>query len=116
MDITSLEIDYRKLGMRLREQRLNKQFTQEKVAELAGFTLNYYQRCESNNAKPSLTALVKICQVLGCSLDYVLCDTLKIAESESLNLKMLSEIEIKFISHTIKHLKELELDLLNKVE
>ena len=116
MDDAKLEIDYRKLGMRIREQRKNKQFTQEKTAGLTGMSLNYYQRIESNNAKLSLISLVRISQALECSVDYLLSDTIELPDNELLNLKTLNEIEKTFIVKTIKNLKEVELEIINKME
>ena len=116
MDYAELEIDYNKLGMRIREQRKSKQLSQEKTANKMGMSLNYYQRIESNNAKLSLIALVRISQTLECSIDYLLSDTIKLPDKELVNLKTLSEIEQKFVINTIKNLKELELELLNNME
>ena len=116
MDYSELEIDYKKLGMRIREQRKNKQYSQEKTANLIGISLNYYQRIESNNAKLSLIALVRVSQILGCSIDYLLSDTITLPNNELINLKTLSEIEQKFVISMIKNLKEVELEIINKME
>lgn len=116
MDYAELEIDYKKLGQRIKSQRINKQLTQEKTANMTGLSLNYYQRIESNNAKLSLITLVRISQALECSIDYLLSDTITLPDNELINLKTLSEIEQKFVISTIKNLKEVELEIINKME
>lgn len=116
MDYASFEIDYKKLGMRIREQRKNKQFSQEKTAHLTGMSLNYYQRIESNNAKLSLIALARVSQALETSIDYLLSDSIELPDNELINLKALSEIERKFVVSTIKNLKEVELEIINNME
>ena len=67
-----MEIDFKKLGMRIKEARHRKNITQEKLAVITDLSPNFIARTESNNAKVSLVSLVKICMALDTSMDSFL--------------------------------------------
>lgn len=57
--------------MRLRELRIEKGYTQEYVARLAGITLTTYTNWERDICKPSIDALVHVADIYNVSLDYL---------------------------------------------
>jgi transcriptional regulator with XRE-family HTH domain len=60
------------LSRRLREIRIEKGYTQEKVAEYLGFTRPTYTAYESGRRKPDNGTLVKLANFFDVSLDYLL--------------------------------------------
>ena len=64
------------LGKRIREARLNKQYTQQRLAEEAGIGQMYLGEIERGTKMPSLKIFIKILNALDISADYVLRDEL----------------------------------------
>jgi transcriptional regulator with XRE-family HTH domain len=48
------ELDWRALGIRIRESRKRKGYTIDKLSELVDITSNFLARIEGNNARASL--------------------------------------------------------------
>lgn len=69
-------MDYKRLGKRLKEERLKNELSQERLAEKAGLSSVYISHIECGTAKASLESLVKICNALGITPDLVLYDSL----------------------------------------
>lgn len=57
---------------RLRQLRMNKRITQQKMADTLGISLNAYQKYEQAERSPSLDCLVAIADILEVSTDYLL--------------------------------------------
>lgn len=72
-------MDYKMLGARIKQVRLNKGLTQEKLSEMCGLSLTYLGVIENGHKKLSVRTLVKIARVLDVSTDYLLSDSLKIS-------------------------------------
>ena len=64
------------LGKRIREARLNKRYTQQRLAEEAGIGQMYLGEIERGTKMPSLKIFIKILNALDISADYVLRDEL----------------------------------------
>lgn len=64
------------LGKRIREARINKQYTQQRLAEEAGIGQMYLGEIERGTKMPSLKIFIKILNALDISADYVLRDEL----------------------------------------
>ena len=64
------------LGKRIREARINKQYTQQHLAEEAGIGQMYLGEIERGVKMPSLKIFIKIMNALDISADYVLRDDL----------------------------------------
>lgn len=64
--------DSRQLGMALREARLEKNYTQEYLAELLNITPTHMKHIESGHRKPSIEVYFKMVEVLGFSTDAFL--------------------------------------------
>lgn len=69
-----MEIDYGAIGQRIRKYRLGLGLSQEIISERADLTPAHYSHIERGNTKPSLPTLIRIANVLGVSLDELLCD------------------------------------------
>lgn len=70
-----LELDYKKIGIRLKEERLKKNISQEKLAELINMSKEHVSHIECGTTKLSLPTLVKICNALEITPDLLLLDS-----------------------------------------
>ncbi len=66
------EIDYAKLGLRIKELRIKKVLTQDNLAELVGCNTSHISNIENNHTKVSLNVLLSIANTLNTSIDYLL--------------------------------------------
>ncbi len=57
---------------RLKELRVEKGYTQQKIADMLNIRQQSYIRYEYGTGEPSLETLVKIAQIYGVSTDYLL--------------------------------------------
>ena len=55
---------YKSLGTKIKYLRENKGFTQDKLAETSGLSIDYIGKIEVNINKPGLRALIKIANAL----------------------------------------------------
>ena len=70
-----IELDYGKLGKRIKEQRLKKHLTQEKLAEIVNIATSNISHIERATTQVSLHSLVKIANALDTTLDQLVCDS-----------------------------------------
>lgn len=66
------EIDYAKLGLKIKDIRISKGFTQESLAEMVGCNTSHISNIENNHTKVSLNVLLSIANSLHTSIDYLL--------------------------------------------
>ncbi len=65
--------DYKKaMGERLRRQRKQLHLTQEQLAECLNISIKHYSEAERGLVGLSVENLIKVSEVLGISLDYLL--------------------------------------------
>ncbi|MCR4851773.1 MAG: helix-turn-helix domain-containing protein [Lachnospiraceae bacterium] len=68
------EVDYGKLGLKIKEIRQKKGLTQDILAELVGCNTSHISNIENNYTKLSLNVLLAISNALDVSIDYLLHD------------------------------------------
>lgn len=66
---------------RLRETRMNRKLTQQKLADAVGLALRSYQCYEQGAREPSLDMLIKLADALEVPTDYLLCRDLSLLKS-----------------------------------
>lgn len=71
-----MELDYKKLGKRIKEQRLKQHLTQEKLGEIVGVNTSNISHIERATTQVSLSSLVRIANALNTTLDQLACDSL----------------------------------------
>ena len=71
-----MELDYIALGGRINRIRKEKEITQSYLAEQVGIEPSNISHIERAASKVGLGTLVKIANVLGCSVDDLLCDSI----------------------------------------
>jgi transcriptional regulator with XRE-family HTH domain len=70
-----IELNYALVGVRLRDIRQQRGYTQEYVAERAGISAQHCSGIECGNAKVSLPALVRLCNALEATPNEILMDS-----------------------------------------
>ncbi|KAB1437890.1 helix-turn-helix domain-containing protein [Candidatus Galacturonibacter soehngenii] len=73
-NITKRNIDYKKLGLRIKEVRTAQNLTQENLAERVGCFVSHISNIENSHTKASLNILLGIANALNTSIDYLLAD------------------------------------------
>lgn len=68
-------------GKKLREVRMKRKMTQQRLADSVGLALRSYQCYEQGVREPSLDMLVKLADVLEVPTDYLLCRDLSFLKS-----------------------------------
>lgn len=71
------DINFEIIGKRLREIRLSKGLTQEYIANMADVNTSHISNIENNRVKISLSTLIKVCDAMGITVDYVLANEYK---------------------------------------
>lgn len=66
------ELNFEQIGKNIRATRIQKNLTQEYLADTIDVNVSHISNIENNRVKVSLTALVAICNVLNVSVDYIL--------------------------------------------
>lgn len=111
-----MELNYIKLGERIRNIRKEKGLTQEKLAEITDLSANHISHIERANTMVSLPTLVQIVNALNVTVDDVLCDSIEKAKIPYMN-KIISlasdcdEKEIRLFSSVFETLKETYRDI-----
>lgn len=60
-----------RIGRRIRDERLDRNLTQEAVFLRIPLTRSFYQEIESGQANPTLDMLLRIARVLGVTVDLL---------------------------------------------
>lgn len=63
-------MDFRAIGKRIKERRLEQGVTQEYIANLLDVNPSHISNIECGRAHPSLSSLIQIANILQCSVDY----------------------------------------------
>lgn len=66
------EIDYVKLGLKIKGIRQGKGLTQDSLAEMVSCNVSHISNIENNHTKVSLNVLLAIANSLNTSIDYLL--------------------------------------------
>ena len=66
------DLDFERIGKRIKELRISKGLTQEYIANIADVNTSHISNIENNRVKISLSTLVQVCNALDTSVDYIL--------------------------------------------
>lgn len=96
-------MDKRAFGNRLRQARLEKNFTSDLLAKTCGINSVFVRQIESGIKLPSVANLVNLCNILEVSPAFLLRDNLKFEVNEQLDelierMKALSPKELNLIT------------------
>lgn len=67
-----MQIDYLDIGNRIRTERLKRDISQERLAEMAGVGTTHISHIETGNTVPSIKAFIAIVNALELSADELL--------------------------------------------
>ena len=96
------ELNYERLGSRIRRLRKAKDFTQELFAERCGISTAYIGHIERGTRKLSVETLSCIAKELNTSTDYLL----GFDDEEILSVKGLSQKEIDTVQNVVDCLRD----------
>ena len=68
------EINYEKLGLRIKAVRQSRNLTQDNLAEMVNCNTSHISNVENAHTKVSLNVLLAIANALNTSIDYLLSD------------------------------------------
>ena len=74
-DCVQPEIDFKKIGSRIRSARIEKGLSQEELGVMVGCSNNHLSHVEIGQTKVSLTMLLRVALALDKNFDYFLLDT-----------------------------------------
>jgi len=83
------------LYARIRKAREDAGYTREKFAELLDVSVSYLAEVERGRTNVSVKTLIKICNVLGLSADYVLFGENR--EADTLLLEKIHRLDKKYL-------------------
>ena len=89
------DINFEKIGKKLRETRISKGLTQEYIAEKADVNTSHISNIENNRVKISLQTLVHVCNAMDITVDYILADEYKLSSSkpDALDHELLHQLQ-----------------------
>ncbi|MBR3607921.1 MAG: helix-turn-helix transcriptional regulator [Lachnospiraceae bacterium] len=64
------ELNFKMIGLKIKERRQDQGITQEMIANYLDVNPSHISNIECGRAHPSLSALIKIANILQCSVDY----------------------------------------------
>ena len=104
-------VDYKDIGARIKQKRLEASLTQEKLSEMIGVGPSHMSHIESGSTVPSFEVFIAILNVLNCSADELLCREISFAKPLLDNwLTRLIEdcdpTEVKILSDALLSLKQ----------
>ncbi len=86
-------LDFEKIGKKIKELRLEKNLTQEWVANATDVNTSHISNIENNRVKVSLSTLVQICNALDTTIDYILADEYN-QPTSALEQEILHELQL----------------------
>jgi len=81
-------VDYKALGARIQQQRQQRGLSQQGAAEKLDLSTSFFSRVERGEKVASLETLIKIANLFGFSLDFLLQDSLNKGVSDTLQVEL----------------------------
>ena len=99
-----MKLDYCAIGMRIKERRTKKEWSQEMLASTVGNSNPHMSNIERGKTKVSLATLIDIANALDTTFDAFICDNLVFDEEISQELEECSEEDIRIVYDMVKAL------------
>ena len=91
------DLDFVKIGSKIKERRISLKMTQDFIANKLDVNPSHISNIECGRANPSLTALVKIANILECSVDFFISSEYQYksteTDTETLDDKILAKLK-----------------------
>lgn len=102
-------MDYKRLGKRIREERLRLNLTQAQLAEDIDISDTYMGAIERGERSLTLDTLVRLVNRLGVTIDYMLSDS--VADNDSNIMEQFKQI----IDHQLLERKQMAINVLRTI-
>lgn len=86
------ELDYIKIGQRIKMARIEKGLTQADLGAMVGCSNNHMSHVEVGQTKISLTMLLRVAYALDKTIDYFLLDTPYASSNSILNTEIATKL------------------------
>lgn len=93
VSVVQPEIDFVKIGQRIKAARMEKGLNQGELGELVGCSNNHMSHVEIGQTKVSLTMLMKLSVALEKDFDYFLLDTPYVRQERVIDSEILTKME-----------------------
>ncbi len=93
VSVVQPEIDFAKIGQRIKAARMEKGLNQGELGELVGCSNNHMSHVEVGQTKVSLTMLMRLSVVLEKDFDYFLLDTPYVRRDRIIDSEILKKME-----------------------
>ncbi len=106
-----MNVNYKKIGERIRKIRKQRKVSQEKLAELTEYSITHISHIETGSTKASIDAILRITTALDCTPNDILCDNIHKAKPIFTNhiveqISDCSEYETRVISDVVTAVKQ----------
>lgn len=106
----TVAVDYRDLGSRIRSKRERKRMSQAELASKAHLSTQHVSNVENAKSKIGLEKLVDIANILDCSLDELVCGSIKTGRTVYHNeiqemIEDFTDTEIRMLPDILKNIK-----------
>ena len=97
-------MDYEMLGVRIREARKSRGYTQSELAELTEYSVQHISHVETGNTKLSVELLICIANALDVSLDELLRDSLDLSPKaqHSISIDVRTAIYVNCVGQVVE--------------
>jgi len=92
VSVVQPEIDFTKIGRRIKTARMEKGLSQGELGELVGCSNNHMSHVEVGQTKVSLSMLMKLSVVLEKDFDYFLLDTPYVRQERIIDSEILAKL------------------------
>ena len=106
------DLNFKVIGQKIRERRLFLGITQEAIANRLDVNPSHISNIECGRANPSLTALIRIANILHCSVDYFISEEYSF-KLDNIKEKNLDEQILNKLKHCDIHKKEMILKIID---
>jgi len=102
-----MDVNYKEIGERIRTLRIEKGWTQRKLADKIDMTTTHVSHIENGTTKLGLPTIIEIANALNTTVDHLLCDSIVQSGTEyTLEFAQLisdcSPLEIRYLTEICK--------------
>lgn len=107
------DLDFRKIGTRIQKYRLERNMTQEDLAEMIDSSQKYLSTVESGKHRLSLDSIITISKALGVSINKLIADFDDSSDENNLQdilneIRGMSALQLEMLRDIIKVLKKMD--------
>ena len=111
-----MELDYKNIGKRIVRRRKSLKISQIDLAEKIGISNNYLSSIEHGKEKPSLDILVKICNAISVTPDYLIMGNMysnNVPQNIADSLQLFSSRDVDLVNTLVQRMVELQVEKWN---